>query len=334
MPGNWPQVYADSKGAVIVVYAGQLNEGRGIYLVRSTDNGATWMQPQLVFDAVKAGWEMVDYPSLAVAQDGSIHIAWVKAARPNTWPAQGIYYSFSKNNGKTWSDPQILAEKNYDFPRLALTYGKVHLLFSDPSLGRIWHRSIDIKNEESNAWSTAVSIGGTENIAPFYGLVNDGTDDTPGGRLHLVGLDRSGGQMVYATWDTRWSQLEVIPLQVHGSAGIGVNAATMLQGKTISAVLQMNILGQDNQTQEAIIFSSRNISTIEFSSTPTLEPTAVIVTPKVSQPTRTPSPTPDLSGEVVISDVGSTPLILGGGLAAALLIFVLIMRSFWMRKRR
>jgi hypothetical protein len=272
---------------------------------------------------------------LAVTQDGSIHIAWVKAARPGTWPAQGIYYSFSKNIGKTWSEPQVLAEKNFEFPRLALTYGKVHLLFSDPSQGRIWHRSIDLKNEESNAWSTAVSIGGTENIAPYYGLVNDGTDETPGGRLHLIGLDRTGSQLEYTTWDSRWSQLEVVPLQVHGSAGLGANAATMLRGKTISAVLQINILNQDNLTQEAIIFSFRNISAVEFSSTPTLMPTEILkVTPKVSQPTRTPSPTPDLSGEVDISDVGATPLILGGGLAGSLLIFVLIMRSFWMRKRR
>ena len=36
---------------------------------------------------------MVDHPALAVANDGALHVAWVRASLPDAGPPLGIHYA-------------------------------------------------------------------------------------------------------------------------------------------------------------------------------------------------------------------------------------------------
>jgi len=87
--GSEPVIVADLVGTLHVVYAVPLNEGRGIYYTRSADGGETWSEAQVVFDAAAAGWAMVDHPSLAVDQQGTLHVAWVRAPLPGSGLPEG-----------------------------------------------------------------------------------------------------------------------------------------------------------------------------------------------------------------------------------------------------
>ena len=105
-PGvSFPDITLDSNGDIWVVFAIPINEGRGIYLLRSTDQGQNWSQPVMVFNAEIVEWEIVDQPQLAISPSGRLHILWRRLnINPNgdLLPLE-LYYAFSDDAGKTWN---------------------------------------------------------------------------------------------------------------------------------------------------------------------------------------------------------------------------------------
>ncbi len=77
-----PQIAAAPDGSLFVVYSVPINENRGIYVVRSTDGGATWSSPAMVFDAAKANWPVVDYPQLVISDAQHLHLLFTQYAQP------------------------------------------------------------------------------------------------------------------------------------------------------------------------------------------------------------------------------------------------------------
>ena len=45
--GQFASVGCHKDDRLVAVYAAPLNEGRGVYMVMSGDNGATWSEPRL-----------------------------------------------------------------------------------------------------------------------------------------------------------------------------------------------------------------------------------------------------------------------------------------------
>jgi len=90
---SWPQIAGSLGGRLFILYAVPLNEGRGIYLVYSDDNGDSWSSPSLIFDALAEEWEKVDHPSLTIAPDGSLHAAWSRLKIAAVDPTEGIFYT-------------------------------------------------------------------------------------------------------------------------------------------------------------------------------------------------------------------------------------------------
>lgn len=334
LPGSWPQIVAEQTGSVYIVFAVRLNEGRGIYLVRSDDNGLNWSEPVLVFDGVKAGWDMVDTPALAVSENGVLHVAWIKSPIPGTWSTQGIYYSYSTDKGKTWFDKQMLAGAGFEYPRLALVGGRIHMVYIESAPGRLWHRSIPIQNQTGSAWSQEAVVPGMENLANHFGLVNDGYDNSANGRLHLIGISRTANQIQYTYWENRWNLVDVFPLILPGEQGLAISASSLAQGKYLATVIYIGLSNPNNQPKNAIFFSSREIPSVDLGAEATPQPTAVIQkTLAIQVPSRTPSPTPDLTGSLVSSELGLIPQIMAALLAVIVIVAVLVMRAFWLKKQ-
>ena len=81
-----------------------------IYYKRSTDGGKTWDDGlgNVGVDRPLTRWGSVDRPRIAVEND-SIHIVFGES------DPHGIFYVSSKDNGRTWSSPRMLADEgDYD----------------------------------------------------------------------------------------------------------------------------------------------------------------------------------------------------------------------------
>ena len=126
-----PDILVDDSGKIIVAYAIPINENRGIYFVESDDDGATWNQPIQIFDAVAAGWDIVDQPEISLTGDGRLHVLFKRYSTQRE-PRQslGLYYSQSANGGTTWSDPEAVTERPVLWSKL-VSYNK-------STLYRLW----------------------------------------------------------------------------------------------------------------------------------------------------------------------------------------------------
>jgi hypothetical protein len=58
-----PVIIADKIGRISVAYAIPINDERGIYVTQSFDDGDTWSDPTIVFNAALENWDMLTIPN-------------------------------------------------------------------------------------------------------------------------------------------------------------------------------------------------------------------------------------------------------------------------------
>jgi hypothetical protein len=146
-----PDILIGQDRTIYVIYAVRLNEDRGIFIVRSEDEGESWSDPFPVFDAVQAGWESVDQPRLAMTGDGVLHAVWLERSLPPENAPLGMFYAASTDRGENWSaaDPVPFDERPAAWGDvLGANLETVHLL---------WREDVDL---ESSLWSQISPDGG------------------------------------------------------------------------------------------------------------------------------------------------------------------------------
>ncbi len=99
-----PAVCRTAKGTLVVTY-GQVNH-RDLRILRSTDDGQTWSQPEPFAATIKKSY----YPgSLTALADGSLVHCWNRwSTETNEQEPRSVLYSISRDEGLSWSDPQPL----------------------------------------------------------------------------------------------------------------------------------------------------------------------------------------------------------------------------------
>jgi hypothetical protein len=73
-----------------------------VYFIRSTDRGLSWSSPvQVNDDPGTSAWQW--FGTMSVAPNGRIDVVWLDTRNnPGTY-LSSLYYSFSEDNGQTWS---------------------------------------------------------------------------------------------------------------------------------------------------------------------------------------------------------------------------------------
>jgi hypothetical protein len=77
--------------------------------------GAAWTVRRLGPKRTADFWD--DHPSIAVARDGRVYVAWSRLLR---WTYEGIVVSSSGDGGRKWTKPRLVSP-HLSFPRLAAT---------------------------------------------------------------------------------------------------------------------------------------------------------------------------------------------------------------------
>jgi hypothetical protein len=190
-PGTrWPSLQVDGEGVLHLAYALPLNEGRGVYLLSATapiqaGQPLRWNQPQQVFDAGQAGWDMVAEPQLALAADGTRLLLWQRYTLPPDVQPVGLY--FSRSMGEAFPPPAEVTRGALRWSQLlAGSDGALHRAWQIESGGRalVYHQ---YSTDNGQSWSEAAQVGGMGSASGPVSLLLDGA-----GRLHLVQIGVGG----------------------------------------------------------------------------------------------------------------------------------------------
>lgn len=284
MVGSAPSIIVDPVGVIYVAYAIPLNENRGIYLVRSDDEGHTWSEPVLVFDAGAAGWSMVDNPRLTITDNGHLHILWTRSTLPSGQGPLSINYSSSNDGGESWSNPQIVVENPVFWSQIVgVGEQTVQRLWQEVGTSGtiLWHEE-SLDNGENWNRIVPVSVFGETEGTPS--LIKDSA-----GRLHLILAVRSGQKsFVIQHWlydGQRWSPERNLEVEFPADAYINSIAGSVSDRGDLG-VLLANLLREEdsNLNQYQLIFSNRSIEIPNAVETPDQQVTS---TPQINAPIAT-----------------------------------------------
>jgi hypothetical protein len=346
-----PDIAVGADGRIFVVYALQLNEDRGIYLVNSEDNGDSWSNPILIFDAVEAGWDAIDSPRIAITGDGFLHVAWTQRTFPPANLPLSTAYAASTDGGRSWSENQDLPFADAPPVWSELTAADVQTLY------RIWQEDVEdgsnywsqISNDSGLNWEQPVRISDRNNPLGEAALAVDG-----GGRPNLIQLtgfsglvesDESASPGIqHWTWsENGWLVNDGFATQSGTLDGVdGVAAVVAANGNltVLYSGLRLNV--ETGRIQSGYLSSSRSLA---------LDPDVPVVVPTITAattitgsegtvdgPILTPAPTieptptvffpadPDAGSGFSIPFLGSLGII-GAIIPIGLVIFAIVLVS-------
>lgn len=179
-----PAIATGADGSVNIVWqdkpAGE-NE-IDIFYARSADGGKNWSEPTNISKTTTASSE----PELAVGPDNSVHIVWIDALSGPKCP--DVYYTCSKDGGKTWSNKEDISNTPgvCTNPAIAAgTDGAVHVAWMDTSSGET-HPDILYVCKSDNGWTKWKDISNSPRFSthPSIGC-------GPKGKVYLVWSDNS-----------------------------------------------------------------------------------------------------------------------------------------------
>ena len=81
---------------------------------RSTDGGKTWSEPKTINDDDPKQLHVQVIPMISVAPNGRLDVAWWDTRADPGTRANDVFYSYSNDDGKTWSKNQRITDQSVD----------------------------------------------------------------------------------------------------------------------------------------------------------------------------------------------------------------------------
>jgi len=288
----------DTAGTVYVAYSVPVNEERGIYMVLSNDQGATWSEPLRVFDGAAADFDLVGAPSLLTSAEGLLHVTWKEQSIQGDGVQQpvSLYYARSEDSGQTFNDAERIVEEPVAWREIVTDgNGNMHLLWQpQETLTTVWDQ---LSLDRGVSWQFPQAL-------PDEGTTAAVMVD-PVGQLHLV--DAGPGSLSHWLWDgNRWQPEAPVRWSLASPVEL-LGAAVNKQGKMVMVLAVA--AGTSNTAERALFYSTR---TLELPSTqpevqevttqtplpptltpapPTPKPSSTPVIESESEPTSSPAPT-------------------------------------------
>ncbi len=330
-----PVIAVDSSGTIYVIFAVSINEGRGLYLVKSQDRGNTWSNPTMIFDGAAAEWEMVAHPRLTITAPGRLHLDWLQRPGSNLNNQDSMYYSFSEDGGENWTTAQLVDSASQEqLPILwhdirALEGGLVHRIWQDWSPGRLalWHQY----SSDGVNWREPSLIGSFDGLSTISTMALDKAGDP-----HLLYTFRDtnqedgvGTSLRHWVWQgVSWQEEEVLRvdddvmtrIQALAAISVGEQLGVLIAGKSSSELQQSQLL-----------FTLREIEVDNDRPIPPPLPTETPAPSPTPAATLTPEPTPtmvfSLEVEPVNSQVRLGPFDQTGSIVIMVVIFGILLGS-------
>lgn len=141
----------DDANELVVIYSGS-QYGSGLYYVFSSDHGASWSEPYLVY-LVGGGDSVVTDPELYAGKSGVFHVVWSNF-RSDGSGGSG-YYAFWDSANQSWSNPMKLDVPGIRTPSVIGYNDNIFVSYYHVnSNGNWWRRSSD----NGLTWTTPIRI--------------------------------------------------------------------------------------------------------------------------------------------------------------------------------
>jgi hypothetical protein len=278
----------DAAGTVYVAYSIPVYEERGVYLIKSQDEGEAWSEPMQVFDGAAAGFDLVGSPVLLVTASGHIHVQWKRQSIATDGASQplSLFHAWSEDAGRTFSEPELVVEAPVTW----------HTIVADGrgNLHRLWQRS----DTSLNLWDQVSVDGGHSWQVPQQLPVAEGQPRVtldPAGQLHLVGP--SVGSLGHWRWNgSRWQAESPLPLASAQDGPVELLASAInMEGEFV--VLVRGLTSAGAETAEPLQYMTLRLSLPAGQAAKTEEPVlSSLSTDEPATPTPEPSVTPPVEG--------------------------------------
>lgn len=346
-----PNLLITPDGTIYVAFAIPVNEDRGIYLLSSSDGGATWGEALQVYGVVEPEWQAIDNPKLASTGDEVLHVIWVRNRIFGDVGLVGLYYSRSVDRGRTWSNPQVVSNE--------LIQGAWILDGASEGVHRFWLSSVgnetsfyhDASMDQGVNWliqDNLTGFGELPGIASPYmdpvGMVNFAQAVANSPENLVINHQQSNGG--------RWAILDSLAL---GSAGLeevtSLSAQELPTGRLVVAYTFQEAQPVEGELPFRLYLAAQSVEAIQTTATAevrlatavqqtqipvlTAETTKAVLTPKPTESITPPTPYAPVLTVVAedqpLSIDTTTGLVLSGGLAlvvvAVFFLFTRLRRS-------
>lgn len=216
----------DSKGIFHLIYAVELGNERGVYYVRSSNQGLIWSVPI---------WLDLDIPSTAapasvqfeIDENDGLHVVWYYLALDLTG-GDWVRYTHSLDGGETWSDPFTIDKLTADDideedgdsktlsaanPRMAIVGETVHIIWAG---GRFHYRNHRYSTNAGITWSQATRV-----FDDLNGQAGDGFAVDGDGNVHFFSQIRFPQGIYHMVWkNNSWSTPSLIYLISRGDGDL------------------------------------------------------------------------------------------------------------------
>ncbi len=342
--GASPSIVVDPRdGALYVLYAVSRNEARGVYLVTSSDFGATWSQPVRVFDAESARWVGVDQTRLAFDPvSGVMHAAFLRSGVSNAG-RRVLHYSRSTDGGARWSPAVEIASGELAAPQLIATRtGMVMLAWREtrPAIETqqapfaVW---ASFSPDAGLNWSEARRPAGFETVSGEPALAA-----ADSGQIFLAAIGITAGadaQLLSSEWrGGSWTEAERAPLGQPASADNSVWLLLRPDG-LLYAMMRIGAFQQTGAIMAELRPASQQVQLTAAVAVPTFTPApraAQRAAPRTPTPAPEPTFTPAPVSTALPADTslgGFDAQLIFGAIAAAIAIVVaMVMFSIVQRR--
>lgn len=309
----------DRGGWIHIAYSVPLNEGRGLYLVQSRDQGKTWSNAVQVFDGQSANWDRVALPSLAAAPDGSLWLLFCHQSAGTNELASGLYAVHSTDRGATWSAVETVSSER-------VLWNKV-LVHSDEVLHRLWIEAAD--NDQFQLFHQTSADGGktwgrvtrVSTSAGSSGPTSAVIDRA--GQIHLAQVQEdSQGRLLLRYWlwnGSIWGVQEDYDL---GSGRLDESKNAIALGISplgqLGVVASRSLIGADAYRPDTLLVGfNRPVDLPEIVETE-LPPLAT----ETSAPLAQASATPEITATIDLANLQQGSPATGGGTVGGLMVAV------------
>lgn len=246
--GNWqtaPSIAVDDDGNVFAAWGDYRNGDYDIYFSRLPSGGTAFEENIRVNDDV--GYARQSRPSMAIAPDGRIYIAW-EDFRNDNWD---IYYSVSTDGGLSFSANSLMTMENgtnwQSNPSIAVDSSRrIHAVWEDDREGN-W--SIYYANSSDGfKGNTKVNSGlpGGNHWSPSIGIGESGT-------IHVVWETNND---IYYSRSTDGGLTFGPPIRVNDDVGDTSQAQASLAVETGGRI---HVVWEDMRSGDADIYYSQSI---------------------------------------------------------------------------
>lgn len=183
-----PDLLTDSSNGIAIIYSIPFNENRGIYMVKSEDNGRTWSQPVRIFDAIEANWDSVISPKIELSQGGRLHLLVTRKSLREGGQQDSVYYLQSVDGGTTWTKPELISERSVQWSEIVYEGDNVLYRLWQERIGNTFEVFSEVSIDGGGSWSGALKVSSVKDGPAVIALARDANGQMYLMQSHLAGM--------------------------------------------------------------------------------------------------------------------------------------------------